>query len=350
MNILILISSLNIGGAEKQAVNDANLLCESNSVFLIVFKDGLLKETLDKRITYNVLPKNSYKSTAKLIADFVHEKDITVIHASLFAPMIIGVMAAKIANTPIYWSFHSHEYDIPIKSKLSFIIFSRSKDLKKISYVNKELKEFFESKLFLPKKKGLILYNNSEFSIKENSSSINQSVVNIGYVGRVIELKRVEYFIDIAEYLIGKNIKSFAIHIVGDGETRNSIENEVIKKGLKDYFVFHGFRTNLEEYYEMFDLFINPSREECLSIALIDAGMKGIPSIAFDVGGNDEIILDNKSGFIVRTKEELNAKVYELLTNKEIQLRMSNNAFIHCQKNFSKEKRLEELKKLFTTA
>lgn len=345
MNILIVVSSLSIGGAEKQAVNDANLLFSKHNVFLVVFKDGILNSTLDERITYIKIEKRGYFNTAKEIVRIISFLKIDIILASLFAPMIIGSLASLLAKKPVIWCFHSHEYDMPTKSKLIYIVLSRSLLLKKITYVNIELRDYFEKKLFFPKHKGVIMYNNSDFNVSVRNRK--SKVFSIGYVGRIVELKRVEYFIEIAQFLIQKQFYDFTIHIVGDGDSKPIIESTISVLGLYNYFVFYGVQTQLEYFYDQFDIFINPSREECLSIALIDAGMRGIPSIAFDVGGNDEIILNNETGYIVSSKIDLFDSVYKLLNDSTLRIRMGEKASIHCYSLFSKQERLKKLNILF---
>lgn len=347
MNLCILISSLNIGGAEKQAVNDANLLCSKNNVLLVVFKDGLLKTNLDERIKYIVIDKSGYYNAARELATLIVTYKIDVIHASLFASMIIGVLASKISQKPILWNFHSHEHDLPIKSRLTLLVLSRSSLLKRISYVNNELRIFLEKKLWIPQSKGVVLYNNSEFEPNTIFTKKNNERLIIGYVGRIVELKRVEYFIDVAQFLIQQKIFNFCIHVVGDGDMRLDIENRISEMRMDSYFVFHGFQTDLEYFYNYFDVFINPSREECLSIALIDAGMKGIPSIAFDVGGNNEIIVHNESGYIVKCREELFVSLYRLINQPELRNTMGEKAAVHCKNMFSKQERLIKLNMLF---
>ena len=347
MNILILISSLHIGGAEKQAVNDANMLCANNNVYLLVFADGILKNKLASKVKYKVIEKQGYIKTSKIISDFVTTNTIDIIHASLFAPMIISALSAIKSRKPIIWNFHSHEYDIPLKSKLSFTLFSRMKMVKKITYVNNELREFFEKSLKQPSKKGMILYNSTEYKAISSSKIHPPKIINIGYVGRVIGLKRVEYLVDLAISLVDNKIDNFIINILGDGETKVSIEKEVLKNNLSDKFIFHGFQTELESYYNEFDIFVNPSREECLSIALIDAGIKGIPSVAFDVGGNNEIILNNTTGFIVKSKEEMISRTIALIKDISLRNEFGKQSLIHCKNNFSKEIRKSKLTEIF---
>ena len=59
MNVLILISSLSFGGAEKQAVIDANLLSEGHTVFLGTFKDGPLKGQLRSDVKHILIKKDT---------------------------------------------------------------------------------------------------------------------------------------------------------------------------------------------------------------------------------------------------------------------------------------------------
>ncbi len=50
MNLLILISSLSFGGAEKQAILDANMLSKQHNVWLVYFNKGTLKNKLSSRV------------------------------------------------------------------------------------------------------------------------------------------------------------------------------------------------------------------------------------------------------------------------------------------------------------
>ena len=287
MNILILVSSLVVGGAEKQAINDANMLCGNNNTHLLVFNDGMLNVNLSNKVTYLVVKKYGYLETSKRIANYIIENNIEIIHTSLFAPMIIGAIASLRTKTPIFWTFHSHEYDIPLKSKIAIMLLARNKRLKNIFYVNNELMHFFEERLKLPTKKSNILYNSTAvIPNKKKEKEQIKEMICIGYVGRLVELKRVHFLLELALFLKENNLSNFSIEIYGDGESRDELENFCLKYQLNDVVIFHGFKTDLQQAYQSFDLFINPSREECLSVATIDAGIMGKPIIVFDVGGN----------------------------------------------------------------
>ncbi|RJQ27645.1 glycosyltransferase [Candidatus Parcubacteria bacterium] len=346
MNILFVISSLNYGGAEKQTVIDANLLSSSNNVFLIAFNDGPQKEQLKEKVHYIQLSKNGYIQTAKKLADICRKNSIKVIHTSLFAPSIISAISTIYYKTNLVWYFHSHEYDIPTYSKVAFVFFARFNTVKKIFFVSLELRDFLSRRFFLPKRKLGILYNTTSFVKEFNAVKKDSSKIIIGYVGRLVELKRVKYLVDLTEYLIAKKHENFEVWIVGNGEEMKNLQKSIEMKNLVDYIKLLGFHKETQKYYAKFDIFILPSREECLSIALIDAITSGVPSLAFDVGGNNEIIKHNENGFIVKNKEELFEKAELLIENSSLRTMFSTKALNISNSKFSQISRSETLNKI----
>lgn len=346
MKIMIFISSLSIGGAEKQAVIDANLLSKVHNVFLVAFKKGALEGEINPNVHFYLIKKKKYISTAFNLAKIIKYQKIDVVHASLFAPMVISILATLHSKIPVFWHFHSHEYDIPKRSSIAFKLLACSPSLKKILFVNKELLEYFIKRFNWPRRKLGILYNCSQFQLRRISTK-KKNVLTIGFVGRLVELKRVNYIIDLAAHLIENGQINFEILIIGDGYSRPDLERYARDLHVDRYVKFVGFQNKLEEWYRRLDLFINPSREECLSMALIDAGMLNVPAIAFDVGGNGEIIHSGLSGFIVRTKEELFTKTLLLLTKAYLREQMGYAAREYCNKKFSEKKHLQDLMALY---
>ena len=192
MNILIIISSLSFGGAEKQAIQDANMLAEKHKVILYYFKNGPLKKSITKNVQSELINKRGYLLTAFCLRKRNLSNKIEVIHASLFAPIVISSLASIFTRTKIFWHFHSHENDLPLKSRLTIYWLAKLRNVIKILFVSNELLNHFSSYKF-PKTKTGVFYNHSEISgklhIKEYDS---KSLIHIGYVGRVIDLKRVK--------------------------------------------------------------------------------------------------------------------------------------------------------------
>lgn len=346
MKISYLISSLNYGGAEKQAILDANMMAHSNEVFFIYFYDGPQRGILSQDVKLLHLKKKSYLITAFRLAWQIKKHNIQIIHSSLYASMIISALCSFFCRTKIIWHFHSHEYGLPVLNGLLYKWLGKLPAIKKIVFVNNELRIFHTERFKFPLSKTGILYNTS--SVPQSFRSYTLSEENtIGYIGRLVGLKRINLLIECSDYLNQKGVKEYNIIIVGDGSERHFLEDLVHKKKLDNKFMFTGFQSDTQFYLNKFDLFAMPSEEECLSIALIDAGVAGLPSVAFDVGGNNEIIDNNKTGFIVNTREDFFEKIYCLVTNKNLREQMGKAANIHCSDKFGKEKHLVQLNALY---
>jgi L-malate glycosyltransferase len=348
LNILFVISSLKHGGAEKQTLFDANSLSEKHNVVLVTFKSGELAEQINKNVKLIIIDKEGYLKTAKKLRGIILKEKIEVVNASLFASMIISVLASEKIHIPVIWYFHSHEYDIKLKSKLAFRYFAKKKSLKKILFVSIELLKYLSDKGFsFPEDKADVLYNNYTVCNDKMENKTYKNLITIGYIGRLVKLKRVNYFIELADYLKQEKVDNFKIEIVGDGEERSDLESLTDKLNLNDSISFTGFQKDVEKYYERFDIFALPSEEECLSISLIDAGVKGLPSVAFNVGGNNEILINGTTGYLVNSKEEFFEKMKELLIDCTKRINMGINANKYCVEKFNKINRYEKLENIF---
>lgn len=333
MNILILVSSFNYGGAEKQAVLDANMLSTAHNVTMAAFEGGKLAEHINPEVRTEIFKKDNYLITAYRLANFIRTNKIELVHNHLFAPMVISSLASLLVKVPLIWHFHGHHFEV---NKLTLRALSRLPAVKKLLFVCSPLKKYFMEHFHFPEHKVEIVYNSTE-GINPRLHANDQQKMVIGFIGRLVALKRVEYLIDLAKYLKTNYAKPFEIQILGDGKERDKLTDYAKKLKVEEEVKFLGFQTDLKKFYNHFNLFVLPSREEALSLSLIDAGSAGIPSLAFDVGGNKEIVINGETGFIVDSKDDLFEKATLLLENKQLRDRMGRNAIRHteifCEKN-----------------
>ncbi len=116
----------------------------------------------------------------------------------------------------------------------------------------------------------------------------------------IIELKRVHLIIDILSQL--KSLENIRWTHFGDGHLRNKLEEYATKKLPHCQFEFRGIVENkkiLDFYAENYiDLFINVSEHEGIPVSIMEAISAGIPVVATDVGGTNEIVND-KTGFLI---------------------------------------------------
>jgi len=350
MKILIIISTLDFGGAQKQVVEDVNMLSQNNKVFLLSFEPGPLQMQVDKSIPVSILKRTRYLTTARKIASIIRINQISIVHAHLYAPMVIAAIAGRITGVPIIWNFHSHSYEKSFKARILHKFAASLSSVKAILFPATELKQYYEVEGYgFPRQKCRISYNSGQKidqNPKRDIRNINE-IIKIGFIGRIIPLKRVHLLVELADFLLSKDYEKFKIAVVGDGPELETLMLAVKNRNLESFITFHGFKEDTAFYYRQFDVFAFPSREEVLSLSLIDAGMNGLASVAFDVGGNHEIISNAHTGFLVDSQEQFFEKIFELIQNDKLRKQLGDNAREECFLKFSPSARLEFLKKLY---
>ena len=348
MKLLIIIDSLNFGGAEKQAVTDANLL--QNNGFEVSFLysiDGLLKSSLHKDIKTFKLKTNNQLLAPFYLYSYLVSNKFDIIHSHMFWAEKVSSIPAFLTNHPLV--FNEHGLGKWRKWYHSIIMRLVSVFANKVACSCNLNCEVRIEKGEVPKRKLITLYNSFESTIDPELVKNKKNNKIIGFVGRFHDVKQLDHFIKIAELLTLASITDFKILLVGDGEIRRELESQVLHKNLSSYFIFAGFQSDTSEYFKQISLFILPSRIEALSVALIEAQAYGIPSLAYDVGGNKEIIISGETGFIIEKNnvEELFEKICLLFENDILWTKFSKNAFQNAHAKFSNQNRLRNLTDIY---
>ncbi|MGC6502862.1 MAG: glycosyltransferase family 4 protein, partial [Flavobacteriaceae bacterium] len=134
------------------------------------------------------------------------------------------------------------------------------------------------------------------------------------YVGRIHQHKGIRELLD-AFFLFDKNYpgKSQLIIIGEFDAARNSIKNNWIDRlSLENSNIhFKGFKTNVKDWLEISDVFLFPSYREGFPNALLEAACFGLPCIASEIDGNNEIIIDGKNGLLVPSRDT--QKLYDAM-------------------------------------
>ncbi|GAB4415255.1 MAG: glycosyltransferase family 4 protein [Anaerolineales bacterium] len=89
--------------------------------------------------------------------------------------------------------------------------------------------------------------------------------------------------------------------IAGDGPQMNSLKKLAAELGIEDRIRFAGWQSKeqLRERYQQANLFLFPSRHEGMPNAILEAMACGLPVIATQIAGNEELVVKNKTGLLV---------------------------------------------------
>jgi len=172
-------------------------------------------------------------------------------------------------------------------------------------------------------------------NIKEKYG-ISEDEKVILYVGRLAAVKRVNLLINIIKKLICDGFKVKAI-VVGTGPQLDSLK--ILSKAVEANVIFTGHITEKEknECYSIADLFILPSLSEGLPTVLLEAAAFEVPIIASKTNGIPDIVIHNKTGFLVDREERFNYYLLakEILSDECLAQKLANNARNHVIANYS---------------
>lgn len=197
-----------------------------------------------------------------------------------------------------------------------------------------------------------ILNSASKFQLKEELG-FSSHEFHIVWVAAFNPLKNQLAFIENALPLLKE--QPIKLHFLGDFDIE---ENEYAatclktlqEKGLEEKVVFHGFKSNIHQYYQIADLTIVPSKREGLARCMIESLAAGTPVISFDVSSAHEILSENEVGWVIPQGDyrAFANKIIQCNKDKEDLARIGLKATTFAQKYFEKDKVIKQYQKVYS--
>lgn len=151
----------------------------------------------------------------------------------------------------------------------------------------------------------------------------------IGSIGALNKIKNYQLLIKAAEILVTQGV-DFKIEIVGEGEEEVNLKHQIEANKLKDRVKLVGGvkSEELDAYYQRWDLYAQPSLSESFGISVFRALASGLPVVASNVGGLNEIVENKKSGILVPVDNHLSLTraIRELCEDEKLREKMSKEA------------------------
>lgn len=211
-----------------------------------------------------------------------------------------------------------------------------------------------------PRKRSIVIYNGFNFdrikNIKSGSKireelNINSELI-VGMVAAYSEFKDFPTYFKAAHLVLNnrKNVIFLAIGMNTDSElTRSHIDEKYLS-----HFRLLGKRSDIESYVNIMDIGVLATYTEGISNSIMEYMALGKPVIATDGGGTNEIIEDQKTGFLVKPSDpvELAEKISILLQDQMLRSEMGKRGEARIHEAFSigtmTEKYLTACKKLLS--
>ncbi|MBN1377778.1 MAG: TIGR03088 family PEP-CTERM/XrtA system glycosyltransferase [Gammaproteobacteria bacterium] len=229
--------------------------------------------------------------------------------------------------------------------------------------VSKDLYQWLVHDLKIPEKKVTQIYNgvdNDRFKPVEKHlcrkalpAGFNApECFIVGTVGRLQAVKNQQYLINAFALMIDQNpeIKTtLRLILVGDGNTRQQLEDLVNAEGIQPYVWFAGDQSDVPVLLSAMDLFILPSLAEGISNTILEAMASGLPVVATNVGGNPELVEDNVTGRLVAVNsvDELASVLLSYFKDESLRIRQGENARSSIKNRFSMKKMLSSYQQVY---
>lgn len=287
-----------------------------------------------------------------LLISFRFRYEVRTIFCLSLTEKILITLPARILGMKVVWMEHvsANRWLTFNPLRVFYTMYSR---LSMITVVSESIRSEFVEKLHIKSKNITTIYSGvdlPEVTMRDIKARVNKGEFIIGTIARLEREKGIEYLIravDITKDVIPK----IKLIIVGDGSERRKLSWLVNSLQMTDRVQFVGFQDHINQWIRNFDIFVLPSAiRESFGIVLIDAMANLRPVIASKIGGVAEIIDHKETGILVEPKNSeaiANAIIY-FYNHPEETIEMIKNARAKVEKNFTKQRMLDEFERMFT--
>ena len=172
---------------------------------------------------------------------------------------------------------------------------------------------------------------------KEDHLKINNSIVNVLFVGRLDYRKGFDILLDAIPIIIRK-FSNIHFDICGTGEMLE-LANSKISDDSSKYITLHGYqsRDSLNKFYKNCDIFVAPSRYESFGLVYLEAMKFSKPIVACNSGGTPEVVHDEITGLLVDpgNRNSLTEAIVKLAQNPELRQSMGKSGRKSLENSFS---------------
>ncbi len=378
MKILYIITQGELGGAQKYIAELSKVLKNKNwdiNVAIGEDENNWLSQEINslggriwslKHLKRNISPLNDllaifelFKLLHKINPDVIHLNSSKAGLVGSFASLLYRISGKKIK---VIYTAHGWVFNEPMIffKKIVFIWLEKISSLIKDKIICvSEFDRITAIKLGIDTKKLITIHNgislSKEYFFSKSEArkkiNLNEGDFIIGTIANFYKTKGLFFLIEAFKILSEKNInKKLKLVIIGDGDLRSKLEEQIIKNKLNNVFLI-GRINYASKYLKAFDIFVLSSIKEGLPYSLIEAQLAGNPIVATNVGGIPEIIKDGTDGLLVNAGDSyaLAQKIQILINDndKDTREKLGQSAIKKATEKFSIDRMVNATIKLY---
>ncbi len=352
LKVLQVIPKLGYGGAETGCYDIAHYLPENNCKSFIVTSGGELLKFVDrKKVKIFRLPVQSKNPLLILINAFILigiilVYNISLVHARSRAPAWSCLLATKITGRKFVTTFHgTYNFKSNIKKIYNSVMTRADLIIAGSNFIFSHIKKNY-SKYLNEKKKLMVIFRGinvdyfdptTKIEIDEKKLlkkwDIEKDKKIILLPGRLTSWKGQEVFIEAVNLVnIELGYESFYAVILGSDQGRDLYKKKLIRLSeqyrLSKQIRFIDHCKDMALAYKVSDIIVSASTEpEAFGRVAVEAQSMEKPIIASNIGGSNETIIDEKTGFLYEAgnAKSLSNKILRTLNMDETLLKSIGN-------------------------
>ena len=367
LKVLQVIPKLGYGGAETGCYDIAHYLPENGCKSFIVTSGGELTKFINKeKVKLIKLPVQSKNplliifNTLALIFIIIFN-NISIVHARSRAPAWSCLFATKITRRKFVTTFHgTYNFNNKIKKFYNSVMVKSNLIIAGSNFIFSHIKNNYSDYLDI-KNKLLVIFRGinvdyfdptTKTEIEEKKLLKNWGIVEnkkiILLPGRLTSWKGQELFLEAINMVnIQLGYEAFYAVILGSDQGRDLFKKKLIRLSeqyrMTKQVKFIDHCKDMALAYKVSDIIISASIEpEAFGRVAVEAQSMEKPIIASDIGGSNETIIDNVTGFLFQSgnAEALSKKIIEVLQLDESRLKSIG---IEGRKNIIKKFNVEKM-------
>ena len=347
LKVLQVIPKLGYGGAETGCYDIAHYLPENNCGSYIVTSGGELLKFIDKKkVKIIKLPVHS-KNPLIIFINFlalvaiILVKNISIVHARSRAPAWSCLLAAKITGRKFVTTFHgTYNFNSKIKKFYNSVMVRSDLIIAGSNFIFSHIKENY-TKYLNAKKKLLVIFRGINVDYFDPTTKLDSDEKKllkkweiekdkkiILLPGRLTGWKGQEVFIEAINLVnIELGYEAFYAVILGSDQGRDLYKKKLIRLTeqyrLINQVKFIDHCKDMALAYKVSDIVVSASIEpEAFGRVAVEAQSMEKPIIASNIGGSNETVIDEKTGFLFESNnaKSLSQKILKILSMDEASL------------------------------
>ena len=382
-SILFIHQSAELYGSDKTMLYFLSELDKTEYLPVIVLPfDGPLKIELEKNNIKVVIapvlklyrkmftPKNvitffrEYKEGVAVLDKLNKEHDFKLVYTHTLAALI-GIIFAKKRKIKHLW----HVQEIIAKPKIFNLAFKKLLSLNcnhKVIYDSIATMNFWIKNNTTLTAKSMAVWNGIEVNniqtfkdediveIRENYFKSNKDEIIIALVGRINSWKGQQLLLT-AFNILSKTNQNTKLVFLGSAPPNQEIFEIDLKNKIKEYnleekVIIIPFQKDITKFWNSIDIAVVPSTEpEPFGMVVIEAMLAKKPVVASNHGGPTEIVIDNETGFLFESNNEIllaNA-IQKLIDNPNLRNSFGEKGYQRVLNTFSLESHVNHFEKIF---